>query len=101
MNDAAHQAQLVQEKLIEALKGLHMAEAFVLVRAFLPPLAKLAEGSLERLTGKSFKLTETQWREVAMHIVNDLLDGKITPPATHPRDVFEAMADDGVLAKLK
>jgi predicted DNA-binding transcriptional regulator AlpA len=101
VDDAAHRSQLIQERLIDALKGLHIAEAFVLVRAFLPPLAKLAEGSLERLTGKSFKLTGSQWREVAMFIINDLLDGEITPPATHPRDVFEAMADDGVLSRLK
>lgn len=98
----AHNADAKQRELIEGiltrLDGLHMVEAMMLQRAFLPPLRRFADEGLKQL-GIDITMTDTEWHEAGMLIVDRVINGETLAPNTHPREVIETLAEDGVLAR--
>jgi len=96
-NAAAEQRALI-EGIVQRLDGLHYVEALMLQRAFLAPLRRFADAALTQL-GIQINMTDAEWREAGMLIVDRVINGEMIPTSTHPRDVVETLADDGVLRK--
>ena len=99
----AHNADTKQRESIEGilanLDGLHIVEAMILQRAFLPPLRRFADEGLKHL-GINITMTDGEWREAALLIVDRVVNGETLAPNMHPREVIETLADDGVLAAI-
>ena len=96
-NAAAEQRSLI-EGIVDRLDGLHYVEALMLQRAFLPPLRRFADAALTQL-GIEINMTDAEWREAAMLIVERMVNGETLPAGGHPREVVEALANDGVLGR--
>lgn len=98
----AHEAAAKQRELIEGivdrLGGLHFVEALMLQRAFLPPLRRFADEGLKQF-GIDINMSDAEWREVGLLLVDRVINGDVIEPSTHPREVVETLANDGVLAK--
>ena len=98
----AHNADAKQREMIEGilaqLDGLHFVEALMLQRAFLPPLRRFADEGLKQL-GIEINMSDAEWREAAMLIVDRVINGETLPADTHPREVVEVLAEDGVLSR--
>ncbi len=98
----AHNADAKQRELIEGivdrLDGLHFVEALMLQRAFLPPLRRFADEGLKQL-GIEISMSDSEWREAGLLLVDRITNGETLPANTHPREVVEALADDGVLKR--
>ena len=82
---------------VAAIDDLHIVEAMMLQRAFLPPLRRFADEGLKQL-GIDIAMTDTEWHEAGMLIVERMVNGETLAANTHPRDVVLALADDGVLS---
>ena len=93
---AAKQRDLVSG-IVDRLDGLHFVEALILQRAFLAPLRRFADESLAQL-GIQINMTDGEWREAGLLIVDRIINGDVFESATHPRDVMDALVSDGVLA---
>lgn len=96
-NAAAEQRALI-EGIVGRLDGLHFVEALILQRAFLPPLRRFADETLKQL-GYDISMTDGECREAGLLLVDRLINGETLPAGTHPREVLETLADDGVLAR--
>ena len=94
---AERQRQMVVE-IVDRLDKLHVIEALILQRAFLKPLAPSAEACLQQV-GVAITMTDAEWREAALLIVERLLNGDSFDASTPPSEVAEKMADDGILAR--
>lgn len=96
-NAAAEQRELI-EGILERLDGLHIIEALILQRAYLAPLRTLAEDCLRQF-GVEISMTDDEWSEAGWLIVDRIVNGKTIASSVHPREVVEALADDGVLSR--
>lgn len=90
--------QLNAAKLADALEHLHIIEALILARAFLPPLRAVAENSLAQ-AGVPITMSDADWRDAGLLIIDRLLDGNYLPQDAVPRQAADALAADGVLSK--
>lgn len=97
-NDAAAQQRQLITGIVDRLDGLHFVEALILQRAFLPPLRRFADEALVHI-GIQISMSDDEWREAGLLIVDRVINGEAFEPNTHPREVMDALVDDGVLSR--
>ena len=96
-NAAAEQRELIEESL-KRLEAMHSIEALLLVRSFLPQLAPFADSLLKHMNLDIY-MSKEDWAEIGWRLVDRIVNGETLPEQMRPRDMVEALADDGVLSR--
>jgi hypothetical protein len=95
---AGRQRALIAE-LVAGLDQIHIVEALILVRGLLKPLQPFADRTLQA-AGLSIEISDAEWRDVCLLIIERLLEGERFDPAASPLSVADELACDGTLIGL-
>jgi predicted DNA-binding transcriptional regulator AlpA len=96
-NAAAKQRELVESGL-KRLESMNSIEALLLVRSYLPQLGPFADVFLKRV-GLDINMTKEDWIETGWCLVDRVVNAETIAESAMPREVLEALADDGVLSR--